>query len=73
VTTDKSDLLHGTLAMLILKAIQLEPMHGWGITVRIEHYALTGAGRRRFTDERAQWLRRSRAVTLVPEATSTKS
>jgi PadR family transcriptional regulator, regulatory protein PadR len=33
--TDKSDLLQGTLDMLILKALQLEPMHGFGISVRI--------------------------------------
>ena len=111
---EKSDLLQGTLEMLILKAVQLEPMHGWGITERIEqwsesvlqlgqgtlypalyrlerqalirsewkvtennrrarYYALTGAGRRRFTDESAQWQRMSRAVNLVLAATTTKS
>jgi len=32
---DKIDLLQGTLDMLILKALQLEPMHGFGISVRI--------------------------------------
>ncbi len=32
---EKSDLLQGTLDMLILKALQLEPMHGFGISVRI--------------------------------------
>lgn len=32
---DKSDLLQGTLDMLVLKALQLEPMHGFGISVRI--------------------------------------
>jgi transcriptional regulator len=32
---DKSDLLQGTLDMLILKALQLQPMHGFGISVRI--------------------------------------
>ncbi len=31
----KTDLLQGTLDMLILKALQLEPMHGFGISVRI--------------------------------------
>lgn len=30
------DLIKGTLDMLILKTLQLEPMHGWGITERIE-------------------------------------
>ncbi len=30
------DLVPGTLDMLILKTLSLEPMHGYGITVRIE-------------------------------------
>lgn len=30
------DLVPGTLEMLILKTLELEPRHGWGITVRIE-------------------------------------
>jgi PadR family transcriptional regulator PadR len=35
--TDKaSDLVQGTLDMLILKTVALEPMHGYGIGVRIE-------------------------------------
>jgi len=34
---DKSTgLVQGTLDMLILKTLQLEPMHGWGIAQRIE-------------------------------------
>src|SRR5215216_6386841 len=32
---EKSDLLQGTLDLLVLKALQLEPMHGFGISVRI--------------------------------------
>ena len=28
----KSDLLQGTLDLLILKTLALEPIHGWGIT-----------------------------------------
>jgi PadR family transcriptional regulator PadR len=32
----KSDLLQGTLDLLILKILELEPMHGWGITQRIQ-------------------------------------
>jgi transcriptional regulator len=32
---DKSDVLQGTLDMLILKAVQGAPMHGYGISVRI--------------------------------------
>ena len=33
---DKADLLQGTLDMLVLKALSLEPMHGWGISQRIQ-------------------------------------
>jgi PadR family transcriptional regulator PadR len=32
----KADLLHGTLDLLILKTLVLEPMHGWGISQRIQ-------------------------------------
>jgi transcriptional regulator len=35
----RADLLQGTLDMLVLKALQLEPMHGWGITERIAHWS----------------------------------
>ena len=34
-TTDKSDLLQGTLDMLILKVVALGPLHGYGISQRI--------------------------------------
>ena len=34
-TEKKADLLQGTLDMLILKSLQHEPMHGFGISVRI--------------------------------------
>jgi PadR family transcriptional regulator PadR len=33
--TDKSDLLQGTLDMLILKIVALGPVHGYGISLRI--------------------------------------
>ena len=33
--TDKSDLLQGTLDMLILKIVALGPVHGYGISHRI--------------------------------------
>lgn len=33
----RDDLLQGTLDMLVLRALQLGPMHGWGITERLEH------------------------------------
>lgn len=32
---EKNELLQGTLDMLVLKALQLGPMHGWGITERL--------------------------------------
>ena len=31
-----SDVVQGTLDMLVLKTLALEPMHGYGISVRIE-------------------------------------
>lgn len=31
-----TDLLQGTLDLLILKTVALEPMHGWGIALRIQ-------------------------------------
>jgi PadR family transcriptional regulator PadR len=36
MTDDNQDLLKGTLDMLILQALEREPMHGWGIAERIE-------------------------------------
>ena len=36
---EKGDVLQGTLDMLVLKALQLEPMHGWGITERIGQWS----------------------------------
>lgn len=35
--TDPTDLVPGTLELLVLKALSIEPMHGWGIGQRIEH------------------------------------
>lgn len=36
MTDTKAELLQGTLDMLILKTLALEPMHGYGIAVRIQ-------------------------------------
>jgi PadR family transcriptional regulator PadR len=36
MTSDKSDLLQGTLDMLVLKIVALEPIHGYGIAQRIQ-------------------------------------
>ena len=35
MSDESEDLLKGTLDMLILKAVELTPMHGWGIGERI--------------------------------------
>ena len=32
---ESADVLQGTLDLLVLKALSLEPMHGWGIAQRI--------------------------------------
>ena len=39
MTDQKRETLQGTLDMLVLKALQLQPMHGWGITERIEQWS----------------------------------
>jgi transcriptional regulator len=36
VTEKPSELVQGTLDMLVLKTLALEPMHGYGIALRIE-------------------------------------
>jgi PadR family transcriptional regulator, regulatory protein PadR len=36
MTAEKRDLLQGTLDLLVLKTLALEPMHGWGISQRIQ-------------------------------------
>ena len=33
------DLLQGTLELLVLKTLALEPMHGWGIAQRIQEFS----------------------------------
>ncbi len=35
----RDDILQGTLDMLVLKALSLEPMHGWGITERLQQWS----------------------------------
>lgn len=34
--SEPADLLQGSLELLVLKALSLEPMHGWGIGQRID-------------------------------------
>ena len=36
MVASSSDLLQGTLDLLILRTLALEPMHGWGIAQRIQ-------------------------------------
>ncbi len=36
MAANNADVLQGTLDMLVLKALSLEPMHGWGISQRIQ-------------------------------------
>ncbi len=36
MTKSHHDMIRGTLDMLILKVLSLEPMHGWGISERIQ-------------------------------------
>ncbi len=36
MTDENTDVIQGTLDMLILKTLSLEPMHGFGITRRME-------------------------------------
>ena len=35
MTDTRADVVQGTLEMLVLKTLSLEPMHGWGISVRL--------------------------------------
>jgi PadR family transcriptional regulator PadR len=36
IAEENRDMLQGTLEMLVLKTLALEPMHGYGIALRIE-------------------------------------
>jgi len=36
---ENADVLQGTLDLLILKAVSLEAMHGWGISQRIQQFS----------------------------------
>jgi transcriptional regulator len=39
MTREQTDLLQGTLDLLVLKALSLEPMHGWGVSQRIQQFS----------------------------------
>ena len=36
MASEPGELLQGTLEMMVLKTLSLEPMHGWGIAQRIQ-------------------------------------
>lgn len=36
MNSPRPDMIKGTLDMLILKVLSLEPMHGWGVSERIQ-------------------------------------
>ena len=54
-----TDLVQGTLDLLILKTLSLEPKHGWAIAKRIQQ----------MKKEVASWARLSGAVNLVIQQT----
>ncbi len=39
ISANSNVLLQGTLDMLILKTLALEPMHGWGVAQRIQQFS----------------------------------
>ena len=39
MSTSQPDFLQGTLDLLVLKALSLGPMHGYGILLRIQHFS----------------------------------
>lgn len=36
MSAERPDMIKGTLDMLVLKVVSLEPMHGWGISERLQ-------------------------------------
>jgi len=39
MTESRADMLQGTLDLLILKTLSLGPMHGWGVSHRIQQFS----------------------------------
>ena len=70
---EKIDLLQGTLDLLVLKALTLEPLHGLGVSRRIEQITkgafLTKAGQRQLEAETEDWQRISIAIASALKAT----
>jgi len=55
----ETDVIQGTLDMLILKTLSLEPMHGFGIT---------RGGKKQLEIETADWTRRATAIARLLKA-----
>ena len=60
--SDHADVLQGTLDLLVLRTIALEPMHKWAIAQRIQQISNVEA-------EGAKWERLSAGVNLVLQRT----
>jgi hypothetical protein len=60
VTDQSRDLVQGTLEMLVLKTLALEPMHGYGIALRI------------VADQRRRLPRESRFAFAGPQPHGTR-
>ena len=61
-----TDALRGSLDLLVLKTLSLEPMHGWGIGQRrARYYRLTAAGRRALGTELESWRRFNAGLEAV--------
>ena len=41
MTAGRTDVLQGTLEMLVLRTLALEPMHGWGLAQRMKRCRAT--------------------------------
>jgi len=77
-----ADLVQGTLDLLILKTVALQPMHGWGShnassrfqkkcckSIRARCIRLTRDGAKYLRQQRAQWSWLSLAIDLVLNTT----
>ena len=53
----QNDVVQGTLEMLILKTLALEPMHGYGMALRIEQVSQEFAGCSARNLWNARWTR----------------
>jgi PadR family transcriptional regulator PadR len=65
MTDANTDVIQGTLDMLILKTLSLRPLHGFGIARRVEQisggvFKVTAAGRKQLRVETADWKRPAR-------------